>query len=273
MAKKTAPKKKAGEYANRSVLVGASLLRTISRLGGVTNLQQIAEASGMLPARTHRFLLSLVKSGLVDYDTVTGRYDLGALVLELGLTALGRLDAVRLGSNAVRALTERLDMVSMLSVWGSNGATIVKSEVARNNRINLIREGMNLPLLTSATGRIFFAYLPREETQDFLDQQRTFSSRNTVKAEPISAADMDALRADVRGRGIAMNNGTTRRDALAAPVFNYEGQLVMVMTIVSDAGSVDMSFESPAARDLLATVEGLSRQLGAKIVPSRVNAA
>jgi hypothetical protein len=43
--------------------------------------------------------------------------------------------------------------------------------------------------------------------------------------------------------------------------------------VVSDAGSVDMSFESPAARDLLATVERLSRQLGAKIVPARVNAA
>lgn len=274
MTKKTPVRKQAGEYANRSVLVGAGLLRTISRLGGVANLQQIAEASGMLPARTHRFLLSLVKSGLVDYDSVTGRYDLGALVLELGLTALGRLDAVRLGSNAIRALTERLDMVSMLSVWGSNGATIVKSEMARQNRINLVREGMNLPLLTSATGRIFFAYLPREETRNFLDQQKTFSSRDTAKAEPMSAADMDALRAEVRRRGIAKNNGTTRRDALAAPVFNYEGQLVMVMTIVSDAGSVDMSFESPAARDLLATVEGLSRQLGAKVVPSRsVNAA
>lgn len=33
MAKKPPAKKKASDYANRSVLVGAGLLRTISRLG------------------------------------------------------------------------------------------------------------------------------------------------------------------------------------------------------------------------------------------------
>ncbi|MGE5539332.1 MAG: IclR family transcriptional regulator [Gemmatimonas sp.] len=243
----------AGEYANRSVLVGAELLRTISRLGGGAGLQEIAEASGMLPARTHRYLLSLVKSGLLDHDAVTGRYELGALVLELGLTALGRIDAVRLGSDAIRRLSERLDVVTTLSVWGSNGATIVKSEMTRTDAIEHLREGRNLPLLTSATGRVFLAYLPSAETGAFLDSGAT--------PEP----EIEALREEVRGRGLARNAGISRRDALAAPVFNHEGRLVMVITIVVGGGSGRMDIDGEVAATLRATAEALSRQLGARI--------
>jgi DNA-binding IclR family transcriptional regulator len=246
-----------GEYANRSVLVGADLLRTISRLGGGATLQEIADASGMLAARTHRYLVSLVKSGLLDHDAVTGRYDLGGLVLELGIAALGRLDGVRLGSEAIRRLSERLDMVAMLSVWGSNGATIVKSQMTRTDHIEYLREGQNLPLLTSATGRVFLAYLPSSETKAMLDKQASDT--------PMPAAEVDALRDEVRGRGLARNAGISRRDALAAPVFDYQGRLAMVITIIVGAGTQAMELDGANAEALRGTAEALSRQLGARV--------
>ena len=257
---------KGGDYANRSVLIGASLLRTIAKLGGGASLPEISQASGLLVARTHRYLVSLVKSGLLDYDSVSGRYDLGSLVLELGLTALERIDAVRLGSDALRRLTERLNVTSTLSVWGSNGTTIIKCEMARTNRINQIREGTNLALLTSATGRIFFTYLPRRDTQEFLDRQS--SADGTASRD-----EWEALRTEIRRVGIAKNTGDTNRDALAAPIFNYEGKLVMVITIVADVNSMDMQLNSHAANELRATAEDLSRQLGARVGITKASSA
>jgi DNA-binding IclR family transcriptional regulator len=248
----------AGTYANRSVLRGAALLRAVAQLGGGATLQQVAEAAGMLPARTHRYLLSLVRSGLLDYDAAAARYDLGPLVLELGLTALGRIDAVRLGSEAIRGLAARLDIVATLSVWGSNGATIVKCEMAPHHRLERIREGVNLPLLTSATGRIFFAYLSAEETRALLAEQ-------AADTPTLSEAERNALREDVRRRGIAANSGRTRRSALAAPVFNFEGRAAMVITLIADAGSRDMDVEGAAARALIAVADDLSRRLGARV--------
>jgi DNA-binding IclR family transcriptional regulator len=255
---------KGSDYANRSVLIGASLLRTIAKQGGAASLPEIAQASGLLLARTHRYLVSLVKSGLLDYDSVSGRYNLGSLVLELGLTALERIDAVRLGSDMLRRLTERLNVTSTLSVWGSNGTTIIKCEMARSNRINQIREGTNLALLTSATGRIFFTYLPRRDTQEFLNRQNTKS---------LSRDELEALRADIRRVGIAKNSGDTNRDALAAPVFNYEGKLAMVITIVADLNSMDMELDGSTARELRNTAEELSRQLGARIGLTKASSA
>jgi DNA-binding IclR family transcriptional regulator len=255
----SSPRAAGSDYANRSVLVGAKLLRTIAKLGGGAGLQQVADASGMLPARTHRYLLSLVKCGLLDYDAIAARYDLGPLVLELGLTALGRIDAVRLGSDAIRRLSDRLDIVATLSVWGSGGATIVKCEMARH-RLDRIREGISLPLLTSATGRIFFAYLPQEETRELLDKQTAVGV-----AAPLSDAERDTLRLEVQRQGIAANAGHTRRSALAAPIFNFEGRTVMVITIIADVGTRDMDVGGKAARALVAAAADLSRRLGAKI--------
>jgi DNA-binding IclR family transcriptional regulator len=263
---------KGSDYANRSVLIGASLLRTIAKQGGAASLPEIAQASGLLLARTHRYLVSLVKSGLLDYASVSGRYNLGSLVLELGLTALERIDAVRLGSDALRRLTERLNVTSTLSVWGSNGTTIIKCEMARTNRINQIREGTNLALLTSATGRIFFTYLPRRDTQEFLNRQNTRSPSGTSDGG-LSREELEALRADIRRVGIAKNSGDTNRDALAAPVFNYEGKLAMVITIVADLNSMDMELDGHTARELRNTAEELSRQLGARIGLTKASSA
>ena len=265
-------KAKGSDYANRSVLLGASLLRTIAKLGGGASLPEISQASGLLVARTHRYLVSLVKSGLLDYDSVSGRYDLGSLVLELGLTALERIDAVRLGSDVLRRLTERLNVTSTLSVWGSNGTTIIKCEMARSNRINQIREGTNLALLTSATGRIFFTYLPRRETQEFLDRQNTMRSPGTADTA-MSRDELESLRVEIRRVGIAKNSGDTNRDALAVPVFNYEGKLAMVITIVADLNSMDMALNSHAAHELQTTAEELSRQLGARVGLTKASSA
>jgi DNA-binding IclR family transcriptional regulator len=256
---------KGSDYANRSVLIGASLLRTIAKLGGAASLPEIAEASGMLLARTHRYLLSLVKSGLLDYDAASGRYNLGSLVLELGLTALERIDSVRLGSDTARRLTERLGVTAMLSVWGSNGATIIKCEMSRRNRVSRRREGMNLPLLTSATGRIFLAYLPWRETQDVLNHQATVTPSGDAASVTLSPTELEKLCADIRRQGIARNSGDTNRDALAVPVFNYEGKLAMVITIVADVNTMDMELDSGAARELRQAAEELSRQLGARV--------
>jgi DNA-binding IclR family transcriptional regulator len=85
--------------------------------------------------------------------------------------------------------------------------------------------------------------------------------------------DLDALRAEIRRNGIARNSGDTRRDALAAPVFNYEGKLVMVLTIVADAKSMNMDLDGDAGRKLRETAEGLSRQLGARIGQARTSSA
>ena len=258
--KARSPRSAAG---NRSVVVGVHLLKTIASLQGPASLGEIAKAAGLSASRTHRFLAGLIQTGLVEQNESTGHYDLGATIVELGLIALGRTDAVKLGSDALVTLTERTGLVSLLSTWGSNGPTLVKWEPGRLQTAVRLREGRNLPLLTTATGRVFLTHMPAGDTRPLLD--RELKARNAVKERALSAVEVEALRNQVLRRGIGQSSGEENPGltALAAPVFDHEGRIVLVVTLLGILGTFSTEDDGEPARVLKMTADRLSRRLGA----------
>lgn len=248
---------------NRSVVVGVHLLKTIAGLQAPASLGEIAKAAELSASRTHRFLAGLIQTGLVEQNANTGRYDLGATIVELGLIALGRTDAVKLGSDALVTLTERTGLVSLLSTWGSNGPTLVKWEPGRLQTAVRLREGRNLPLLTTATGRVFLAHMGLSETRALLDAE--LKARGLVKARALAPADVQAMRDNVLGEGIGRSSGEENPGltAMAAPVFDHEGRITLVVTVLGILGTFQTDADGEPARTLKATADQLSRRLGA----------
>src|SRR5712672_3565887 len=62
-----------------SVEVAGILLRAISEAAGPARLADIARATGMPTAKAHRYIVSLIRAGLVERDPNSGHYDLGPL--------------------------------------------------------------------------------------------------------------------------------------------------------------------------------------------------
>ena len=252
-----------GQHANQSVITGISLIKTVAGLDGPKGLKEIAMAAGMLPSRTHRYLSSLVQTGLIEQDEYSGRYSLGAGLIELGLVALGRIDAVKIAIDALRQLSASTGLISILSVWGSNGPTVIKAEQGRLDPMRRATEGRNLPVLTSATGRTYLAYLPLEETRKILEQE-FFAVNAALSDSPrLTMEDVERLRADVLDHGMAENARGTGHETLAAPAFDHDGKLTMVLTLFANTGTVDMGRDSDAARQLKQAADGVSRRLGA----------
>jgi DNA-binding IclR family transcriptional regulator len=262
--KARSPRSAAG---NRSVVVGVHLLKTIAALSGPASLGDIAKAAGLSSSRTHRFLAGLIQTGLVEQNEGTGRYELGATIVELGLIALGRTDAVKLGSEALVTLTERTGLVSLLSTWGSNGPTLVKWEPGRLQTAVRLLEGRNLPLLTTATGRVFLAHMPTAETRPLLEKELKARAKDRV----LSVADIQALRDQVLRRGVGQSSGEENPGltALAAPVFDHEGRIVLVITVVGILGTFRTEDDGEPARVLKTIADQLSRRLGAPQTPAR----
>lgn len=253
-----------GANGNRSVVVGVHLLKTIAAIEGPATLGDIAAKAGMSASRTHRYLAGLIQTGLVEQELNSGRYALGATIVELGLTALGRTDAVKLGGETLSLLTERTGLVSLLSTWGSHGPTIIKWEQGRLNTAVRIREGRNLPLLTTATGRVFLAYVPDQDIHDLLQQELARQSASP-KSKLRDMADVQALRAEVLRHGFGRMIGEENPGlvALAAPVFDHDGRIVLTITLVSIIGTMDAEYDGEPARELKAMAHQLSRRLGA----------
>jgi DNA-binding IclR family transcriptional regulator len=255
------------EYGNRSVMAGFSLLAALASIGRAATLGEIAGAVKMTGSRTHRFLAGLQKVGAVSQDPESGKYDLGPGLIELGVTALGRVDIVRRASDAIEDLAEATGLVALVCAWGSNGPTVIKW--TQGNRISSIHvpEGVNLPLLTTATGNIFLVYLPREKTKHFLEQEigRAGVSRKSVDS------DVERIMVSVRAKGAAYSSGKAHPNLvkLAAPVFQWNGDLALVVTLIGDATVTDMNADSATAQTLKAATQRLSQVNGYSGRPER----
>jgi DNA-binding IclR family transcriptional regulator len=252
-------------HGNRSIVVGVALLNVIAKLGKPAALSEIAAAAAMSPTRTHRYLLGLVRTRLIDHNALTGRYDLGSQIIELGVAALGRVDAVRLGIEALAGLTEETRHASLICVWGTNGPTVIRWEQADLMSAVRVREGRTLSLLRSASGRIFHAFMPQTTIETFLAKEIEAWNGTHPSRDAFTPARLQKLRAEVVAHGMAQGIGEESADmaALAAPVFDATGRIALCVTLISTIGSLDTSYEGAPARALRRMTETLSRNLGA----------
>jgi DNA-binding IclR family transcriptional regulator len=256
-------------HGNRSIVVGVALLNVIAKLGKPSTLSEIAAAAAMSPTRTHRYLLGLVRTRLIDHNALTGRYDLGSQIIELGVAALGRVDAVRLGIEALAGLTEETRHASLICVWGTNGPTVIRWEQADLMSAVRIREGRTLSLLRSASGRVFLTYLPPATTEPFVAKEiEAWNSTHSTK-DAFTPTRLQKLKAEVLAHGMAHGIGEQSPDlaALAAPVFDASGKIALCVTLISTIGSLDTSYDGPPAIALRKVTDALSRNLGAGSLP------
>jgi DNA-binding IclR family transcriptional regulator len=246
----------------QSVEVGFALLDALARAPGALMLKDLASEAGMSAAKAHRYLVSFQRLGLVAQDARTARYDLGPAALKLGLASLSRLDAVRLARERMPALMEQIGHTLALAVWGNRGPTIVHWEEApRAVTVNL-RLGDVMPLLGSATGRCFAAWLPRENTAALLEEELALAPRHPHL--PRDAAAIEALLREVRERRCARVVDTVLPGIVAfcAPVFDADGHLALGITTLGPAATFDPHWGGAIERPLRAAAEQLSRDLG-----------
>lgn len=251
----------------QSVEVGFALLQALIDAPGPLALKDLAAAAGMPAAKAHRYLVSYQRSGLVRQDAATSRYDLGPMALQLGLAALRRTDAVRLARERMPDWIDALGHTVALAVWGNHGATVVHWEEPPHGTTGHLRLGDVMPLLSSATGRCFGAWLPAGRIAQQL-QLELEQARNARRQDLPHTADAAAqLFADVRAHGVARVVDTLLPSvvALCAPVFDARGQLVLAVTTLGTVATFDPSFGGAMDQRLLAIAQQLSHDLGHRV--------
>lgn len=255
-----------GKHGVQSLEVGMSILRAMAAGRRAMMLKDIAQAAGMPPSKAHRYLVSLIRTGLVEQDRLSSRYDLGPFALNLGLVALDRLDRIRLGMQAITDLRDRTNETCALIVWNEAGPVVVRWERPhRTVTVNVVT-GVNLSLLRSAGGRVFGAWLPPAQTEALI-QAEIDSGKAPARIRTVAAAR--AMLAEVRTHGIAVlppeDYYARGVEAAAAPVFNLKGDLTMAIAVVGVEGVMDMGPESEALAALRIAAAELSRRLGATV--------
>jgi DNA-binding IclR family transcriptional regulator len=252
-----------GKHGVQSLEVGMGILKAMVFGKRSMMLKDIAAAADMPPSKAHRYLVSLIRSGLVEQDPLTSRYNLGPFALNIGLVAIDRLDRIRLGLAAISELRDEINETTALAVWGDNGPVIVRWERPRRPITVNVVTGTTLGVLSSAAGRVFAAWLPNA-TRAIV--RREVEQRKNLPPGVTTMDDAEALLAGVRERGIAVITGDEYLvrgvEAAAAPVFNFKNDLTMALVIVGVEGAIDMGPDSATLARLRAAADALSLRLG-----------
>lgn len=259
------PAKSGSQAGVESMETGMRLLLAFVELGGRGHmLKVVAEAADMPPSKAHRYLVSMIRAGFVDRDPATGHYRLGPKAVQVGVSALGSIDAVALSGEEMVKLHDELDHTMALTVWGSGSPVIVRVEEADRLMTVGFRIGKSLPLLASAAGQLFCAFLPRATIEPLLEQEIR-SNRSHVEGRPIrSLAQAERLLEEVRDRGLARIAGdiTPGISALGAPVFDNRGYPATAICAIGPRGAFNSNWDGPIANAMRLRTSELSRKLG-----------
>ncbi|OFZ99695.1 MAG: hypothetical protein A3H35_12330 [Betaproteobacteria bacterium RIFCSPLOWO2_02_FULL_62_17] len=248
----------------QSAEIALGLLRVLVDAGKSMMLRDLAAGARMPAAKAHRYLVSLAREGLVEQDGTGGRYDLGPYALDLALACLARLDHVRVASGALEELCRRVDETVVLAVWGNQGPVFVRWEEAPHPVATNVRVGSVVPVLSSASGRIFAAFLAAEVVNPFIEQELKQSAHSARAGALHSRAKVDAMLAEVRRARLARVAGDllTGVNAISVPVFDHRGRVVLAITAIGDERRFDASPQGTVARVLRETAVSVSRRIG-----------
>lgn len=247
----------------QSVEFSFRLIRCLEEAPESLSLKELSALAGMPASKAHLYLVSFRRVGLVAQEEFSGRYMLGPYALQLGLASLRKLDVGRLARPALQELTVETGEASYLAVWGNRGPCItMRFDSTRPLPMTLL-VGYILPLVSTATGRIFLSYLPRKASAAVLEAERSEPDQRGASRDD---ATLEKIIAETRSRGMArtdrlLNMGFT---ALSAPILAHDGALAAAITLIGPSNSIDASFTGAGARRLQKTAENLSAQMGLK---------
>jgi DNA-binding IclR family transcriptional regulator len=244
----------------QSVEIAMTVVSVLEEGQGPMSLTQIASASGMTPSKTHRYLVSLGRVGLISQSPSSGMYDLGASARRIGMEALRRMDEVGLASDFLPGLRDRTTHAVNLSVWGDHGPVIVRWDYGSHALPITIRIGAIMPLATSSVGQVFLAHLSGALTEpvlrgDFEPDSDQFS---------LSETELEQIKEAVLRDGFALTTnamipGVT---SLAAPVIATSTPLPLVVAVALPVRNASPAVIDSVADELLRTTAEMSLELG-----------
>ncbi|WP_323021623.1 IclR family transcriptional regulator [Pararhodobacter sp.] len=246
----------------RSLETAGAILQAMAEAGGPMKLRDLAEAVEVAPAQLHPYLVSLRAMRMVE-QTASGLYGLGPFALEVGLARLRAQDAYHEAILRIESLAEETRLMVALTVWGPHGATIVHvREMIARIHAN-VRAGGGFALTSTATGRLFVAFLPEAVTEPQIRAELA----ERASADPRFAFDEAAYRAQVarvrdRGWETTTDLPIPGVSAVCAPICDYTGEMKLAVTVIGPTQQIDLSPDSPVVRATLDFTRRLSADLG-----------
>jgi len=212
----------------QSVERAVYILDEIKNNGDPITLTELSHRTSMSKSSLQKYLVSFLKLDMLHYEEATKTYNFGFKLIDLGFSALNRIDVISIIEPFLVKIKEELNQSSILALWTEQGPIIVKYQ-GSGRAINVeVEVGYRPPLLISSIGKCFAAFLPDQVTKDVFNNE-------------ISAYNLDK-ESIIKELSYTKENGFASRDrqfeklpgshTIASPIFDYSGKAIAVMGVV-----------------------------------------
>jgi DNA-binding IclR family transcriptional regulator len=258
------PKRGGIQSIDRAARILKALASGPRRLG-VTELAQRLELAA---PTVHGLLQTLQAHGFVEQDRDSGKYQLGAGLLQLGNSYLD-LNELRARSLVhAERLATRADAAVRVGVRHGASVIVVHHTFRPDATLQILEVGAELPVHASALGKAILAYVSDSVIDDLVEEPLPKLTSRTLTAS--------ALRSQfgsIREQGVARerDEAVLGESSVAAPIFDHGGHAVGAIGVVGDTERIVP--RAPAKGIIPAVTEaarGISRELGARGWPGRV---
>jgi IclR family KDG regulon transcriptional repressor len=247
-------------YNVRSVERALQILSAFDDAHPERGVSDIAELIGLHRATTHRIIVTLLNCGYLERSPDGEKYRLGLRLASAGLRVLHRMDFRTEALPYMRQLTQRFKENCDLGVYDQG--EIFGVEVVPGNHAVMIasRVGFRLPLHSTASGKVFLAFLPAAERDCLLSQPLRAYTANTIT----SASELRPQLAEVQKKGYAIDDEELEPGvrAVAAPIRNAAGEVVAAMSIPGPTSRMIEGRVAEIAQALLEASGAVSARMG-----------
>jgi IclR family transcriptional regulator, KDG regulon repressor len=243
----------------QSVVITGQIIEALAAAGQPMRLTALASQLGEPKAKMHRHLSTLKHLGFVDQDAKTETYRLGLKLVYIGQSAIDQFDLRRLAEPYMSRLRDLTRQTVVLST-PANGDAIINAVVESPNLVTIsVRLGYRLPAHASAQGRLNLAFAPAAVQQRILARKlQAFTPRTMV--DPVKMRErLTQIRQELFD--VSMDETLLGISAVAAPILNFDNELVGAIAIVGTTQDVHEPVDPEQLKLLRACTKAISLRL------------
>ncbi len=252
-----------------------NLVQTIERVSAILDLigenpsgmsiRDVSSQLGLPKGTVHRLLSSLIYVGYIRQEAKSRNYFLGLKRLDLGGLVASQLDLRKIASPLLHALADKTKETVHMVVWDQAEVVYIEKVEPPLDMGGLrmaSRIGSRNPAHSCAVGKIFLAYLPPNDLEDFIfEKGLPARTANTITNSETLRQELNGIRK----QGYAIDNEENEQGirCVGAPVLGESGTLVAAISISGPAFRVTRKVAHEVLRDeIMRTAAEISRSLG-----------
>jgi len=222
-------------------------------------MTQIADQVGIHKSTVHRLLATLEAKRFVQRDPETGIYRLGIRLLQMAYLTLEQNDLRRIAIPFLRHLGEQCLETIHLAVLDDTDVVFMYI-IESPQRVKLAAAlGQRLPAFATASGKAILAYTPEDKVRQILQRGMPQYTETTLLSTEAFFNDLRHIRE--QGFAISEHEYEEGINAVAAPIFDSDGQPVASVAIAGPAYRLIHELMLEIGPSVLATAQQISKEL------------